>query len=90
MFSRRSKLGLRAYDLIKFFAHKPERAFVFSRHCTFPLAGVVGGGDASGVFRLFCLVFQIFKVVRRFLVNVVIYPVAEKQVGGASPRGVWK
>ena len=27
---RRSKLGLRAYGLINFFAHEPERAFVLS------------------------------------------------------------
>ena len=30
VFSRRSKLGLRAYGLINFLAHKPERAYVFS------------------------------------------------------------
>ena len=30
VFSRRSKLGLRAYGLIKFLAHKPEWAYVFS------------------------------------------------------------
>ena len=46
---RRSKLSLRAYGLINFFAHEPERAFVFSR-CgklsgvvRFLLAGVAGG-----------------------------------------------
>ena len=43
VFSRRSKLGLRAYGLINFFAHKPEWAFVFSRHCAFLVAGVAGG-----------------------------------------------
>ncbi len=30
VFGRRSKLGLRAYVLINFFTHKPERAYVFS------------------------------------------------------------
>ncbi len=43
MFSRRSKLSLRAYGFINFLAHEPERAFVLSRRCAFLLAGVAGG-----------------------------------------------